>query len=130
MISIQKLMQPPKDFNTMVARKTGSQDYRVDGVVVNKKSGKGYNVSIQMDTKKMEPNSNVKVMCSCDDFKFRWAYVLYTKGALLNPKNFVLEPPNKTNPNQTMNACKHIHTFIKAEMDNTLKTFSKRKGAL
>lgn len=130
MINIQKLIQPPKDFDTMIARKTRVQDYIIDGVVINKKSGKGYNVAIHMDTEQLTPKSNLKVYCSCSDFKFRWAYVLYKQGALLNPKEFVLEPPKKTNPDNKMNACKHIHTFMKTELDHTLKSFSSKKGEL
>ena len=61
----------------------------------------------------MQIDSNIKVACTCEDFKFRWAYVLYQQGALLNPKTFQLTPPDKTNPQGKMNACKHIHTFIK-----------------
>jgi len=130
MINILQLVKEPKDFATMVPRKTGSIDFIVKGVVVNKKSGKGYNVEIHMDTQKLEKKSNLKVACSCDDFQYRWAYVLAQKGALLNPKRYVLEPPKKTNPDQNVNACKHIHTFLKVELDKSLKTFSGKKGSL
>ena len=130
MISLQDLAKQPKDYNTMVARKTGSTLNKVEGVVINKKSGKGYNVVISMDTEEMQPNSMLKVYCNCDDFKFRWAYVLDQKDALLFPSKFRLDPPKSTNPDQVMNACKHIHTFIKSESDKGLKTFSKRKGSL
>jgi len=130
MIDIKLLSKEPKDLNTMVTRKVESRDFIVRGTCVNKKSGKAYNIDIHMDTEEMLPTSKIKVACSCDDFKFRWAYVLSQKGALLNPKNFVLEPPKKTNPDQVMNACKHIHAFIKNELDGKLKQFSTRKGTL
>ncbi len=130
MIQITDLMQAPKDIDSMITRKSNNFDYKVSGVAINKKSGQAYNITILMDTKEMSNTSNVKVKCSCSDFKFRWAYVLSAKDALLSPGEFQLTPPNKTNPDQTMNACKHIHAFIKNEMDDKLKTFSKRKGTL
>ena len=130
MIPVKDLIKPPKDLDTMITRKVNDFDYKVNGVAVNKKSGKGYNITIMMDTKELTMDSNVKVVCTCEDFKYRWAYVLYTKDALLNPKTFQLTPPEKTNPNEVMNACKHIHAFMKNEMEHKLKTFSKRKGTL
>ena len=130
MILITKLSKEPKDFNTMVSRKVPSIPYVVNGVVVNKKSGKAYNVEIHMNTEELSATSKVKVACTCDDFKFRWAYALDQKGALLNPKKFRLDPPTKTNPDESVNACKHIHTFIKTELAKTLKGFSNRTNKL
>lgn len=130
MIHISKIMKPPKDHDTMITRKDNHFDYIVNGVAINKKSKKAYNITIHMDTKEMTPDSKVKVVCNCEDFKFRWAYVLWTKDALLNPRMFQLTPPEKTNPDETMNACKHIHSFIKNEMDKTLRAFSNRKDSL
>ena len=130
MINIKELYDKPKDLETMVTRRTSEQDYILSGVAINKKSGKAYNVDIQMNTKKLEESSDIKVACTCDDFQFRWAFVLNEKGALLNPKKYVLEPPKKTNPDNVMNACKHIHAFIKNELDGKLKQFSARKGTI
>jgi len=130
MINIKKLIQPPKDFFDMVARKGKDDKFHISGIVINKKSTKGYNVEIEMDTEHLTPDSNLKVSCTCDDFKFRWAYVLYEQDALLNPKTFVLEPPKKTNPKGNTNACKHIHTFMKTELDNSLKSFAKSKNRI
>ena len=130
MIPITELMKAPKDINTMLTRKSNNFDYKISGVAINKKSGQAYNITILMDTKEMSVKSKLKVKCSCSDFKFRWAYVLSTKDALLSPGEFQLTPPVKTNPDNVMNACKHIHAFIKNEMDDKLKTFSKRKGSL
>ena len=83
-----------------------------------------------MDTEKLAANSKVRVACTCDDFKFRWAYILYQRGALLHPNRFVLEPPKITNPNMEINACKHIHTFIKNEFNKGLKIISKVQDKL
>jgi len=130
MIELQSLSLAPKDYATMVARKTGTHKHKVDGVVVNKKSGKGYNIEIQMDTEELQKDSKLKVFCNCDDFKFRWAYVLDQKQALLYPSKFLLDSPKKTNPDQVMNACKHVHTFIKSELDKGLKVFGNKQGSL
>jgi hypothetical protein len=130
MVTIKSLAHAPKDIDTMLTRKVAGQDYMIQGVALNKKSHKSYNIELQMDTKTMEPDSMVKVVCNCEDFKFRWAYVLSEQGALLNPRNFQLTPPVKTNPDETLNACKHIHAFIHQEMKHALKVFSNRKNAL
>ena len=130
MINIMKLAKEPKDYNDFVARKVSAQPYIVKGLVINKKTNKAYNIDIHMDTEELTQDTKVKVSCSCEDFKFRWAYVLYKEGALLNPNTFVLEPPKKTNPDQIMNDCKHIHAFVKNEMSGKLKTFSARAGSI
>lgn len=130
MINIKFLSKEPKDITTMVVRKVSSLPYIIRGAAVNKKTGKAYNIDIHMDTEDLSNKSNLKVACSCDDFKYRWAYSLHQKGALLNPKNFVLEPPKKTNPDLNINACKHIHAFIKTELAGTLKRFSARQNQL
>lgn len=130
MIDVKKLIKPPKDIDTMVTRKVNDGDFRVVGVVVNKKSNKAYNIDMQMNTEQLTIDSKVKVCCSCEDFKFRWAFVLDKEGALLNPRNFQLTPPVVTNPDEVMNACKHVHAFIERELAHKLKAFSKRKDAL
>ncbi len=130
MVDIMSLTVEPKDYTKMVARKLSTDKYNVKGVVFNKGSKNVYNVEIQMDTETLEKTSKVRVSCSCDDFKFRWAAVLHTKGGLLNPNKFRLDPPKVTNPNNVVQACKHIHTFIKNEMDHKLRTISTRRDSL
>jgi len=130
MVNIKVLDRAPKDIESMVTRKSGITPYNIRGVVINKKSGKSYNIEIQMDTEKLTSDSNVRVACSCDDFQYRWAYVLWQKGALLNVKKYVIEPPKKTNPDMKMSACKHIHAFVTNELSGTLKTFNIKQGVL
>ena len=130
MISLKVLSNPPKDGDLMISRKSNTKPFRVEGIVVNKKSGKSYNIAILSDKEQLEMDSQVKVSCSCHDFKFRWAYVLFKQDALLNPREYVLEPPKVTNPEGNVKACKHIHKFISDEVDRSLKTFSSRKGKL
>jgi len=124
MIPVVKIMKMPRDYHTMVTRKISESEYSLRGVAVNKKTGKGYNIELQMDTPKLTRNTKVKCYCSCPDFQFRWAYVLDQQGALLNPKHFQLTPPNITNPNEKLNACKHIHAFMYDELTHRLKLFS------
>ena len=60
----------------------------------------------------------VKVFCSCPDFQFRWAYVLYEHSTLLHPDSFVLEPPKKTNPGMKLGACKHLNAVARELLNN------------
>jgi len=130
MIPFQDLTRAPKDADTMIMRKNDTVDYRLTGVAVNKKSGKAYSLEVEMNTKKLEPDSMVKVACTCHDFKFRWAYALDQVGALLNRNMYVLKPAKITNPDNDTKVCKHLHTFMKLELEHMLKHFSKRKGVL
>jgi hypothetical protein len=124
MISIKKLMVNLKDRATMVTRKGITRDFFISGVCVSKHSGKAYNIEIEMDTQNLQPDTKVRVACSCPDFKFRWAYVLHKQGALLHPSNFILTPPKITNPNEIEATCKHLHIFAMNELNNELKNFS------
>ena len=130
MIALAKLMMSTKDLDSMVTRKVSGIDHHIQCVAVNKKTGKAYNVDIELNTPKMELDSNCKVSCTCEDFKFRWAYVLWQQDALLHPKTFILTPPEKTNPNETLNACKHIHAFIHNEMIGKLRTMSTKNNQI
>ncbi len=130
MVNIKTLDRTPKDIRSMVTRKSSITPFNIRGVAVNKKSGKAYNIEIQMDTEFLTSDSNVRVACSCDDFQYRWAYALFQKGALLNTKKYVLTPPNKTNPDLIMSACKHIHAFVTNELSGELKTFNPKQGKL
>jgi len=130
MIKLTDLTTIPRDEDTIISRKRYDIDHKVSGVAVNKKSGKAYNVEVEMDTKKLTSDSSVRIYCSCHDFKFRWAYALSTQGALLHPGEFQLTPAKVTNPENNMKACKHLHTFMKLEMEQLLKQFSKQSGML
>jgi len=130
MIPVKDLVSIPKDANVIVSRKNDTKNYKIEGYVVNKMNTSGYNIEVQMDTKRLTPDSNVKVYCSCPDFKFRCAYPLSLEGALLNPNRFQLTPANKTNPNNIMKACKHLHTFMKLEMERKLREFSQIKDEM
>ena len=52
-------------------------------------------------------NKNVKISCSCDDFKFRMEWALWRKGAsdIMFSNG---DPPDVTNPAQIGGACKHL----------------------
>ena len=58
------------------------------------------------------PQTQVTVDCTCPDFQFRWAYVLWKHDGLLYPEKYVLEPPKKKNPGMTVGACKHVTRVI------------------
>lgn len=130
MINILDIAAKPNDYDTMITRKVQSAKNSLEGVVLNKKSHKAYNVTIKFDTPQLQKDSLVSVYCNCDDFKYRWAYPLFEKDALLNVRNFQLTPPEKTNPKGELNACKHIHAFAYAELQNALKVFSNKKNSI
>ena len=88
-------------------------DYNLRGFIVNNTTGKAYNIVLKMDTPKLVPETNFSVFCSCDDFKFRWAWVLNEHDSLLAPQTFILTPPKKTNSAHKLDVCKHIKVFLK-----------------
>jgi hypothetical protein len=74
-----------------------------------------YYVSIGSNEEKLNTESNVKVFCSCPDFRYTFAYALHKLGALLFPeifpKPFTTIPPKHRNPYMIPWACKHIYTI-------------------
>jgi len=109
-------------------------------MIINKKTiiGKdpdrgSYIVEMEMDTPKLNSSSNVRVMCTCKDFNFRWAYVLNKKGALLNPKRFdiaISNPPVITNAGQQTGCCKHVQYSINAILQKRLSEISPITGEI
>lgn len=130
MIKANEFMQIPSDSASMVVRRGLITKNKVNGIVINKKSQHAYNIQVEMNTENLEPTSEIRVSCSCDDFQFRWAWVLDQRGALLNRNHYVLTPPNVTNPTHKLGACKHINEFIRNYLTTSVKTFSPKKGAL
>lgn len=111
-------------------RETVHKDGVLAGFVISKQSGKPYAIQVQMDTIQLEPTSKVKVYCNCDDFQFRWAYVLHKFNALIAPQNFVLLPPKQTNPNMTVGCCKHIKVFLEKAHAHSLARLNMVKGQI
>jgi hypothetical protein len=130
MISIAEFQNIHSDSSKMVVRKGASIPHHMSGVVINKKSETAYTINIESDTEDLEANSMIKVACTCDDFKFRWAAVLYQKDALIKPTRFRLDPPKKTNPNMIVGGCKHINEYIIHVMSQKIKGFSKVKNKI
>ena len=75
-----------------------------------------YYVSIATPDTKLTANSPLKIYCSCPDFRYTFAYVLYKHDALLYenefPDEFKTIPPKKRNPYQIPFACKHVYTVL------------------
>lgn len=133
MINWQELTKniSSKDMNDFGEfRETKHDNHILSGFVVSKNSGKPYAIQIQMDTELFSLNSRVKVFCNCDDFKFRWAYVLHKFNALIAPQNFVLLPPKQTNPNMEIGCCKHIKVFLELANHTNLKKLNMVKGQI
>jgi len=130
MLPITDFQNIHSDSSKMVVRHGAKIPHHLGGVVVNKKSETAYTINIESDTPELELNSNIKVSCTCDDFKFRWAAVLYTKDALIKPTRFRLDPPKKTNPNMDVGACKHVNEFIIHIMSSKIRGFSKVRNEI
>lgn len=132
MVRVQDLIKPIKDDKELIIRESPSSLENVSNfIIINKISKTAYNVSLEYDkTKNLNINSNIRVVCNCDDFQFRWAYVLFTKDGLYNPHRLVLTPPVKTNPNQNIGCCKHISQILNEKLHNNIKMFSPRQGSI
>ena len=76
-----------------------------------------YYVSIATKDNKLTPNSKVKVQCSCPDFNYTFAYVLYKNNSIVYPDDlpeiFKTVPPRKRNPKFINGTCKHIYTITR-----------------
>lgn len=130
MIEANEFMNTSPDSASMLVRRGEVIKHKLNAVVVNKKSGTGYTVKVEMDTEQLQANSQIRCNCTCDDFQFRWAWVLDQKGALLDRQKYVLTPPNITNPQHVLGACKHINEFIRNELIHGVRVFSPKQGEL
>lgn len=80
----------------------GTEVVKIESQCYTPGSATSYDTEIEL-----LPNKKVKLSCSCDDFVFRFEWVLYRKGgADLRYGNG--ESPDKTNPAQTLGCCKHL----------------------
>lgn len=118
------------EFSVFRETEDSDKNHHLKGICVSKKSSKAYNIVCLMDTEHFTETTKMQVNCNCDDFKFRCAYVLFKKGALLAPQNFVLTPPKVTNPDETLKTCKHIKLFLFLKEKNLLAKISKSKDAV
>ena len=105
--------------NSIKVIKTIKQPFIKQFVVISRKSTTTlkpnlYSVKIESNTPDLGPQSKIKCYCDCLDFRYRMAYCFHQKNALLAPANYVIEPPDKTNPNcREVRACKHIRAALK-----------------
>ena len=105
--------------STIKVIKTIKQPFIKQFVVISRKSTTTikpslYTVKIESNTADLTPQSKIKCYCDCLDFRYRQAYCFHEKGALLSPPNYVIEPPDKTNPGcSEIRACKHIKAALK-----------------
>jgi len=84
-----------------------------------------YYVSIGTYDTVLTPDSKIKVYCTCPDFAYTFAYVLYKRRALLYEEEFPIEfktiPPRHRNPYQIPFACKHVYTVLRFCIENKIK---------
>jgi hypothetical protein len=112
--------------------KTINQPYLKQFVVLSKKSTTSikpnlYTVKVEANTPKLTPASKIKVSCTCADFRYRQAYCMHEKDALLVSEDFLLKldgqevKPDKTNPGcKNFRACKHIRAALKYGIERNL----------
>ena len=118
--------------NSVQIIKVINQQYLKQFVVLSKKSTTGikpniYTVKIESNTPKLTPQSKIKVSCTCADFRYRLAYCLYEKDALLTPEDYLLKldgeeiKPDKTNPGcSKVRGCKHIKASLKYALQHNI----------
>ena len=115
MIALSKIIRP-KD-NTIKVLKVIHEPYRYQVSVISinattKPPPQVYIVKIDCNTERLQPNSLIKGYCDCHDFRYRQAYCWWVNDALLLPPAFVLQPPEKTNPDCKLKMCKHMATAV------------------
>ncbi len=129
-ITAAQLMGVPD--SSIAVIKTINQPYLKQFVVLSKKSTTTikpnlYTVKVESNTPKLTPTSKVKLSCTCADFRYRLAYCMHEKGALLTNEDFLLKmdgqeiKPDKTNPGcNKFRACKHIRVSLKYGIERKL----------
>lgn len=86
--------------------------------VVKVTNGDSRKINYQMVLKALriafDKTDDVKVRCSCADFKYRFMYWAYKNGYLYGPPDRGTEEfPEKTNPDDALGAtCKHLDLFL------------------
>ncbi len=112
--------------NNIKVIKSIKQPYIKQFIVISRKSTTSikptlYSVKIESNTPNITPQSKIKVYCDCLHFRYRQAYCFYEKKALLSPPNYVIEPPNKTNPGcGRIEGCKHIKASLRYAVERGL----------
>jgi len=101
--------------------------------VVNSPSGSKYTVYVELqpkDTVKKLLKTEVKIFCSCNDFKYRSAYTLGKENNLFLAPSIekhlgiaITEPPRRVT---TTNLCKHLYAvmmYIKSNLNKLNLTY-------
>jgi len=72
-----------------------------------------YSQIIKFQGGKVDMNTSIKCLCSCESFKFEFSAVLKKMDSLLNPSRFSDTPPKKKNTYMVESGCKHIIAFAR-----------------
>lgn len=68
---------------------------------------------------KVNLDSPVQISCTCDSFKFEFAYALYQINSLYNFENYILKKSTKNKMN-IPSPCKHIIALAKKKVNKFL----------
>jgi hypothetical protein len=77
---------------------------------INAKSGK-HDVKIEFTDEKLTTDTDIKVFCGCESFKFEFAHALYIKQSLLDAESFKMNLERrgkKKNVYAIPSGCKHV----------------------
>ena len=72
-------------------------------------------------------NSNILIDCSCESFKYEFAYP--NKDNLIYPNKYIDKKPTQKNIYLIQGACKHIYALGRYIFSNKNKILEKMKGA-
>ncbi len=67
-----------------------------------------HDVEIHFHDTQIKQNTPVSVVCTCESFKFEFAYTMNQQTSLIGAKHFILDSPKKKNTNNIISGCKHI----------------------
>lgn len=81
-----------------------------DKIVVTSDTGK-YEQIIEIYDSSINLKSSVKVSCTCESFKYEFAYSVFKDGSLTGPIHFIrsiMQRPKEKNKYNIASGCKHL----------------------
>jgi hypothetical protein len=81
-----------------------------DKIIVTSNTG-NYEQTIEIYDKTINLKSPVKVACTCESFKYEFAYSIYKDGSLIGALHFfrsIIQRPKEKNKYNIASGCKHL----------------------
>lgn len=92
--------------------------------IIIKSTTNKYIQEIEVFDDKIHLNSECKVFCNCESFKFEFANPIFKSGSLLKPIEFirsVVSRPKERNEYNIVSGCKHIVALARAVLKIKIK---------